>query len=363
MRFGSLFSGIGGMDLGLEWAGLECAWQVENDPYAVRVLEKHWPEVTRYADIREVDFGGVEPVELLAGGFPCQDLSYAGKGLGLSGARSGLWSEFKRAVRAVGPRYVLVENVPGLLSRGMGAVLGDLASLGYDAEWQSLPAAAFGAPHLRWRVFIVGYSPVGGWMDTRAHHREHSAAGRPARCASLAAGLPCQAGGQPGVLADAQCTERRQGQSTRYEPNGADAGWTQETGGARASRSHGGAGTLAHADGGRREGWSRAFGQTGRHEPANGGEGETDVGDTHIRLSQGQRPRGLQILRARYSKGQPQGAGAGAPHFWTVEPDVGRVAHGVPSRVDRLRGLGNAVVPQVAEYIGRCILEANREAS
>ena len=166
MKFGSLFSGVGGMDLGLERAGMECRWQVENDAYATRVLEKHWPDVPKYGDIREVDFERVERVDLVAGGFPCQDLSYAGKGLGLSGARSGLWSEFKRCIRVVRPRFVLVENVPGLLSRGMGAVLGDLASLGYDAEWESLPAAAFGAPHLRWRIFIVAHANRLGCHDS-----------------------------------------------------------------------------------------------------------------------------------------------------------------------------------------------------
>jgi DNA (cytosine-5)-methyltransferase 1 len=103
----------------------------------------------------EVDFTRVEPVDLLAGGFPCQDVSLAGKGAGLSGERSGLWREFRRAVGEIRPRYVLVENTPSLSGRGFGVILGDLAALGYDAEWESVPAAAFGAAHLRWRVFII----------------------------------------------------------------------------------------------------------------------------------------------------------------------------------------------------------------
>ncbi len=348
MRFGSLFSGIGGMDLGLEWAGMECAWQVENDSYAVRVLEKHWPNVTRYGDIREVDFGGVEPVELLAGGFPCQDLSYAGKGLGLSGERSGLWSEFKRAIRMVGPRYVLVENVPGLLGRGMGAVLGDLASLGYDAEWQSIPAAAFGAPHLRWRIFIVGYAQRSGRVDSATHDGEYHA---PRETGGSEAGrnsLAPEASSRAEVLAYAQRAERRQGESARYESDGTVARWPQAAGWTGASRPHGGAGHVAHADGERREGWCGAFWPRRWDEPAHSRKPIADPDESGLEeryggeRASGPRPSPLQ------------------QDWWAVEPNVGRVAHVVPSRVDRLRGLGNAVVPQVAEYIGRCILEADR---
>ena len=158
MRVLSLFAGIGGLDLGLERAGLVCRWQVENNPYAVKVLEKHWPNVKRYGDIITLDPRELEWVDLICGGFPCQDISHAGKRAGLGGSRSGLWFEMLRIVRHLRPRYVLVENVAALLGRGLGAVLGDLASCGYDAEWDCLPAAAFGAPHIRDRVFIVADS-------------------------------------------------------------------------------------------------------------------------------------------------------------------------------------------------------------
>ena len=156
MTFGSLFSGIGGLDLGLERAGMECRWQVEIDPYCTKVLERHWPHVKRYGDIRQVT--ELEPVDLIAGGFPCQDISYAGYGSGIGGDRSGLWFQFARIVREMGPRYVLVENVPALLDRGMGYVLGTLSSLGFDAEWSTISACAMGATHMRRRVFIVAYS-------------------------------------------------------------------------------------------------------------------------------------------------------------------------------------------------------------
>ena len=157
MTFGSLFAGIGGLDLGLERAGMKCRWQVEIDPYCRKVLTKHWPDVPKYEDVRDVGKANLEPVDLICGGFPCQDISYAGKGAGLAGERSGLWYEFARIIGEMGPRIVLVENVAALLTRGPGDVLGTLASLGYDAGWESLPAGSFGAFHNRDRVFLVAH--------------------------------------------------------------------------------------------------------------------------------------------------------------------------------------------------------------
>ena len=249
LTFGSLFAGIGGLDFGLERAGMECRWQVENDPYAVKVLEKHWPEVKRYGDIREVEWERVEPVDLICAGFPCQDVSVAGKRAGIEGKRTGLWSEVVRCFRDLGPRLVLLENVPGLLSLGFGRVLGDLAEGGYDAEWDCLPAAAVGAPHLRYRVFVVAHAP--------SYLR-------------------------------------------------------------------------------------RTSGDEGRSTLDGGGAEMADP------------PRQGRCSRdARRGAGEESADGC----WWATEPDVGRVAHGVPSRVDRLRCLGNAVVPQCAEWVGRRILE------
>jgi DNA (cytosine-5)-methyltransferase 1 len=170
LTVGSLFAGIGGFDLGLERAGFEIKWQVEIDPFCRKVLEKHWPAVRRYQDVEEVHAGTVRTciwgigcreclaaVDVLCGGFPCQDVSAAGLRTGIEGKRSGLWKQFARLIGELRPRYVLVENVPGLLDRGMGVVLGDLAALGFDAEWSVLSACAVGAPHTRERVFLVAY--------------------------------------------------------------------------------------------------------------------------------------------------------------------------------------------------------------
>ena len=160
LAFGSLFAGIGGIDIGFERAGMRCKWQVEIDSYANRVLEKNWPTVARWDDIKTFPPAyGAWQVDVIAGGFPCQDISYAGKGAGLDGERSGLFYEACRVIRLLGPGYVVLENVSALLDRGMGDVLGTLASLGFDVEWHCLPASSFGAHHRRDRVFIIATSP------------------------------------------------------------------------------------------------------------------------------------------------------------------------------------------------------------
>ena len=251
----------------MERAGMRVRWQVENNPYCQRVLAKHWPNVQRYGDIQSVDWGTVEPVDVLCGGFPCQDISLAGKGAGLAGERSGLWFEYAKAIEALTPRYVIIENVAALRSRGLDQVLGSLAAIGYDAEWHCIPASAVGAPHRRDRVWIVAY--------------------------------------------------------------------------AESTRTWGNDGRL----------WQRTSGISGRKAAA--------VADTERERSQ-RRGDGRAVTG---SSGLCGGAGTDenesirrAGIGWLPEPDVGRVAHGVPSRVDRLRGLGNAIVPQIAEMIGAWIL-------
>jgi DNA-cytosine methyltransferase len=155
---GSLFAGIGGIDLGFERAGFKTVWQVEQNEYCRKVLAKNFPDADRsVTDVREAGKHNIKPVDVIVGGFPCQDVSYAGLGEGLDGERSGLWSHMHRIIGELRPRYVLVENVSALLSRGLVRVLCDLAEIGYDAEWDSLQAGYFGAPHERERVFILAY--------------------------------------------------------------------------------------------------------------------------------------------------------------------------------------------------------------
>lgn len=182
MKIGSLFSGYGGLDYAVEqFFDAETVWHCEWEDAPSKILEARYPGVPNYRDVSKVDWSQVEPVDILTGGFPCQDVSLAGARRGLGdGTRSGLWSEFAKAIEVLKPRLVVIENVRGLLSaradsvveycawcmgdesdesvlRALGAVLGDLADLGYDARWQGLRAADAGAPHSRFRVFIVAY--------------------------------------------------------------------------------------------------------------------------------------------------------------------------------------------------------------
>lgn len=262
MRFGSLFSGIGGIDLGLERAGMSCAFQVEIDDYCSRVLAKHWPDATRFKDIKEVtedELRACGPVDLLAGGFPCQPHSLAGKRLASEDERD-LWSEYVRIIRCTRPRWILAENVPGLLSseagRFFGRILRDLASLGFNAEWQVLSASDLGAPHLRERVFVVAYPNGERWEELDLA----TIASRPGRLAGLLD-------------------------------------------------------SMGYSDGMRElQPQRRIFNE--RRRPGNSGR-------------------------------------------WMSEPGMGRVAYGVPDGAHRIKALGNAVVPDGPEYIGRQIIAAD----
>ena len=182
MKIGSLFSGYGGLDLAVaKVTGGQVVWHCEWEDAPSKILERNFPSVPNYRDVTKVDFTQLEPVDILTGGFPCQDLSLAGQRAGLTeGTRSGLWSEFARAIEELKPRLVVIENVRGLLSakaengmeyseedlaamrgkhpiRAMGAVLGDLADLGFDAKWTGVRASDAGAPHQRFRIFIIAY--------------------------------------------------------------------------------------------------------------------------------------------------------------------------------------------------------------
>lgn len=161
----SLFSGIGGLELGLEQAGMNTVGQVEINPWCRTVLEKHWPTIPRHDDVQTaITWWESEQrpnVDLICGGFPCQDISNAGKQAGITGERSGLWKAMRDTIRHLRPRYVLIENVSALAVRGLDVVLADLAEIGFDAEWATFRASDFGAPHNRERLYIVAYTQSG----------------------------------------------------------------------------------------------------------------------------------------------------------------------------------------------------------
>lgn len=177
-----LFSGIGGFSLGLERAGMKTVAFCEIETYCRAVLKKHWPGVPCYDDIRTLTAerlaaDGIAPIDVVCGGFPCQDISVAGKGAGLAGERSGLWKEYARLIGEIRPRFVLVENVAEMLNRGMGNVIGGLAALGYDAEWHCIPAAYVGAAHIRDRVWVIAYASGNGLEGAILTHNSIEATG------------------------------------------------------------------------------------------------------------------------------------------------------------------------------------------
>lgn len=336
MRVLDIFSGIGGFSLGLErTGGFRTVAFCEIDAFCRRVLAKHWPEVPRYDDICELTAArlaadGITDIDAICGGFPCQDISFAGKRAGLEGARSGLWGEYRRLIGEVRPRFVLVENVPGLLSLGMGTVLGDLSALGYDAVWDCVPASAVGAPHRRDRVWLVAYAAG----DGRQQGEPVAEAVGYGRLAAAACG--------PTPSAHTLGDQLRQQPGRSSGPGGAGAPQPGEHGAARA---------VADAV-------SIAGNSCG---PCNTNEGQRrrDAGGSCL----GSHVRDANVSGLAFREGQSRDVGeelapAVGADWWGVEPDVGRVAHGVHSRVDRLRSLGNAVVPQIPEMIGRAILSA-----
>jgi DNA (cytosine-5)-methyltransferase 1 len=331
MTFGSLFAGIGGLDLGLERAGMICKWQVEIDDYCRKVLTKHWPSVPKYGDIRHIDGTGLQPVDLIAAGYPCQPFSQAGQRKGEEDERH-LFPEVVRIAGILRPRYLLLENVPGHLSLGFGSVLADLAGFGYDCEWLCLRASQFGASHLRKRVFIV------------ATNMAHAIDG----------------GSRDGVLAD---TDR--GQREHKE-----------------SLSKPGARSDALADAG-----DRLVSEPGRRPQGRAGVGSasavlSDSGGTGLPDAEQADISGE--VRDEEGRAAPEFCGAPLPFApgpsdprWpailgersdlapAIESPVRGMADGLSHRLDgalsnrtkRLSRLGNAVVPQCAEWVGRRILE------
>lgn len=191
LRVLDLFSGVGAFSLGLERAGMQTVAFCECDPFARAVLSKHWPEVPIHDDVRTLNADWLAEMgcwpDVICGGFPCQDISLAGRGGGIDAERSGLWSEFQRLICEVRPKYAVIENVAALLGRGLDRVLGELAAAGYDAEWRIISAADVGAPHLRERVWIVAYPASGNdrERDTGAGSRQKQEFGNGCRAGDV----------------------------------------------------------------------------------------------------------------------------------------------------------------------------------
>jgi DNA (cytosine-5)-methyltransferase 1 len=311
------FSGIGGFSLAARWlGGIETVQFVEREPYCQRILAKHWPTVPIHDDICTFN-PAPGSADIVCGGFPCQDISQAGKGAGLAGSRSGLFYELLRVVRLVGPRYIVLENVAAITYRGMDDVLGALAEAGYDAEWACIPAAAVGACHQRDRWWLVAYS-----NDSR-----RDGAGEDAPITA------CNG-------ADDGLSVRSELGHIAHRP-GRDAG-TADSIGLRGQR-RGAAGDLAGQAG---------AGEVDRQERQRDGDAADDCGPVaahpHHQRQQERQPAAIASGTGRTGWGDaPQRLNPDWRSYLS-EPVLCRGDDGLSGRVDRLKALGNAVVPQVA---------------
>jgi len=355
MRIGSLFSGVGGLELGLERAGVgEVAWQVEREPYAQKVLAKHWPHAKRYDDVTTVGAHNLAPVDVICGGFPCQDISTAGRGAGLKGARSGLWFQMLRIIEEMRPYVVIAENVAALRARGLPVVVAGLRDAGYRVVVVPCAAEDVGAPHRRERIFICAFR--------MADARGIDGGSR---------GLPIGSGATNAVLANGSALvgvgqanadgTQREGQRERTV---ADAGRGSELNrvagdghfgvgladakrnGRQGSRAHG------HASGGA----ASSEGQAG--DALDGGAERQGVGRTEPTVGRATDglSGGLDGVARFAAEVSTRSRWPSRPNEPQYDWEAPRTAVGVAKRANRLKALGNAVSPPVAEAVGRWVM-------
>ena len=336
----SLFSGIGGLDLAAEWAGIRTVGQCEWAEYPTKVLEKHWPDVPRWKDIRALtgesfyERTGRRTVDIISGGFPCQPFSVAGKRRGKEDDRY-LWPEMVRVIKELRPTWIVGENVAGIVRMALPDILSELEACGYRTRTFLVPACAIGARHRRYRVAIVGYSEHNGLSS-----------------AAVAGGVETTGGGEQ---------ERKK-----------EASESSGTGGSGYSK--------VVADSKSQLEGRLSFG-TEREKPRFVGGGKYVCDTTSERLSDGsnkpmggqgtQEPESERSMRRSAKSilgGMAHGVSAGMDrdldfiinHYWDDEPDIPRIATGIEHRVDRLKCLGNAVVPQQFYPIFKAIAEVGR---
>lgn len=318
MKIGSLFSGIGGFELGLEWAGLgETVWQVENNEFCQKVLAKHWPDVKKYGDIKDVGKHNLEPVDLICGGFPCQPFSVAGKRRGKSDNRF-LWPEMFRVIAELHPSFVIGENVFGFVNMALDQVLYELENISYQTATLVIPACSVNATHRRDRVFVIAYSGCKhgtGFSDNREPKEQIP-------CKENASEFKRSIGNdEQGIITD---TKRSGNRTSASEING---------------------NTKENSE--KREYPQSKF---SRQNPIDSNTDSQHIKEyqfgNQFRQEGGERTSGWGFYESDWNQ-----------EWVEVATRLCRMDDGVPNRVDRLKSLGNAVVPQVSMAIGLILKE------
>jgi len=351
-----LFSGIGGFSLGLEaTGGFETVAFCDVEEFPRKVLQKHWPDVKQYKDIKELTYDklkadGIDTIDIITGGYPCQPFSVAGRKKGEEDPRH-LWPEYFRLVKECRPTWVIGENVGGHIKLGLDTVLENLESEGYAVRTFSIPASAVGANHKRERVWVVGYSEHNGSLanEIKRSNNQNDARGQEGTNSTL------QSEGTSGSRdsSNVENTRRSLWQGSEFQRQNENE--TKEGNANQHQRS----GSPSEFDVANTESISSYGGEVREHQKKSGEKRTTGIKTGRV-SSNGANTDSerLQGQWSEYQLSESQGEEQiGWNGWWELEPDVGRVAHGVPKRVDRLKGLGNSLVPYIPYLIGKTILK------
>jgi len=369
-----LFSGIGGFSLGMEkTGGFETVAFCEIEPFCHKVLKKHWQDVPIYNDIKELTYekmqaDGIEPT-VITGGFPCQDISVAGEQKGIIGERSSLWSEYARLIEDVQPTWAISENVPTLRSKGLALVLQNLSEIGYNAEWHCIPCSTVGGLHRRDRIWIIAYPMENprctfgqrsfiegenedevGEGNANQYQRSSSTSRDDRRTQETEEGNVGNTKHNGSSTSEVKGSyeeavpgrEKRQNQAVKSEGTNIRGTISQSIVSNR---------TVSNSMCKGLEGSKQDANHSGQSEEGNEVTSRSASESSGIRGEPKHIVTREQIERfAQYAKTQ-----------WTTEPKLDRVAYGISNRVHRLKGIGNAVVPQIPQFLGDCILNFEKE--
>ena len=378
MRLLDLFSGIGGFSLAASWVWgdeLDIVGFCEIDTYCHKVLNKNFPGVPIYKDITTLDGNQFKNIDIITGGFPCQDISIAGRGKSLvdektgETTRSGLWFEMLRVISEVRPRYALIENVPMLTVRGGVRVIADLTEIGYDASWTIVSAADVGAWHNRKRIWIVAHSGC-EYGERNANLQQHESKIRAQNADQSKRSTERnrqRTSGRTENVSDSEsrnvetgcegfgavCSEHSEKRasnnatsSSQIKKNVSDSRHNDRNRG-RIQR---------HRKNKSAQSKRKAIISSGRSKATRSNERTKNVSDSNRKRRRG---RQTDWKNAENARQLPRSSKHG---YWHTEPELGRVANGIPNRVDRLKGLGNSIVPQCAYEIFKYIARKNAKS-